>query len=249
MPRTRTAPDAGDGPNDDVASAPTSAAAEGLEPVAGQPQPAGDLARHEYYADQLRNNSAAVWHHAAMATKIKGVDPQSYILYHERLRADCGGTDPIEVMLIEEIAQAHACLGLLFAKTSNGGHVEAVGIYSGAAARVMGEVRRSALALQAYRAASRQLAHDPTRDLIVPDRVIDPDGDAPGKNRADDEQGMRAEEPDADDAIIPYPEPAACGPQGAPASEVPAQSRGARKAPRGRSGDAALGDVHRTANG
>jgi len=234
MPRTRTVHDVGDGLNDDVASAPTSAANEVAEAVAEQPkpQPAGDLARHEHYAEKLRKNSAAIWHHAAMATRIKGVDPQSYILYHERLLADCGGpSDPIEVILIEEIAQAHACLGLLFAKTSNGGHVEAVGIYAGATARLIGEVRRSALALQAYRAASRQLAHDPTGDLVVPDGMIVPDGDAPGKNRADDEQGMRAEEPDADDdAIIPYPEPAAGGPRVPSASEVPAQPRGAGKA-------------------
>jgi len=96
---------------------------------------------------------------------------------------------------------------------------------------LIGEVRRSALALQAYRAASRQLAHDPTRDLIIPKSAIDPDDDVSGINRADDEQGMKAEEPDADDdAIIPYREPAAGGPQVPSASEVPAQSRGAGKA-------------------
>jgi hypothetical protein len=230
MPRTRTAPDAGDGPNDDVASAPTSAAAEGLEPVAGQPEPAGDLARHEHYADHLRKTSAAMFHHAAMGTKIRGVDPESYILYHERLLADCGNpSDPIEQMLIQQLAQAHFSLGLLFAKTSNGGHVAATAAYCAATARLMAEFRRSSLGLQAYRAAARQLAHDPTKDLVIPDGAIDPSDDAPGKTRADDEQGMRAEEPDAD-AIIPYPEPAAGGLRGSSAEEVPAQPRGAGKA-------------------
>jgi len=199
--------DAEDRPDGDVA-APTPPAAEAAEPATGPPrsEAPADLARHEYYANELRNNSAAIWHHAALATKIRGVDPQSYILYHERLRADCGGpTDPIEVMLIEEIAQAHACLGLLFAKTSNGGHVEAVGIYAGATARLMAEVRRSALALQAYRAASRQLAVPGSENILIAP------GASPGLNDQSREKSSTTElestggDGDDERPVIPMP--------------------------------------------
>jgi hypothetical protein len=251
MPRTRIVSDAGDGP-EEVTGAPASVPTEeGSRPVADQsrPTPAAELARHEHYAGHLRTTSAAMFHHAAMAPRIKGIDSQAYMIYHDRLLADCGNpSDPIEQMLIEQLGQAHFCLGLLFAKTSNAGQVEAVGIYGAAAARLMGEFRRTSLALQAYRAASRQLAHDPTKDIVIPDGRFDRDDDAPGKNCANDEKETRSEELDADNAIIPYPEPAACG-QGSSAEEVPAQPRRARKAPRRRSGGAAVGEDHRTANG
>jgi hypothetical protein len=175
-----------------------------------------------------------MWHHAAMALKIKGIEPQAYMIYHERLLADCGGpSDPVEVMLIEELAQAHSCLGLLYAKTSNTGQVEAAGIYAGAAARLMGEVRRSPLALQAYRAASRQLAHDPTKDLVIPDGELASNDDPPGKNVTDDELIATTEARDAGDPI-PYPRPAALGDQPRQSAEVAHEPRGKGKGPRRR---------------
>jgi hypothetical protein len=188
-----------------------------------------------------------MFHHAAMAPALKGIDPQAYMLYHDRLLADCGGpSDPIEVMLIEELSLAHFSLGLLFAKTSNAGKVEAVGIYAGAAARLMGEVRRSALALQAYRAASRQLAHDPAKDLVIPDGEIDSNDDLPGKIVPYDEQIANMEACDAGDRIIPYPRPATLGDQPPQPEEVAHEPRGKGKGPRRGAAAPAVGEVHRS---
>ena len=90
-------------------------------------------------------------------------------------------------MIIEQLALAHFTLGLLSCKAANAGKVEAVGVYAGAAARMMGEFRRSRLALQAYRAASRQLAHDPTKDLVIPHEDADTLDDQSGKRCINDE--------------------------------------------------------------
>ena len=58
-------------------------------------------------------------------------------------------------MIVEQLSLAHFSLGLLSCKAANAVKVEAVGVYSGAAARLMGEFRADALALQAYRRGLR----------------------------------------------------------------------------------------------
>ena len=46
-------------------------------------------------------------------------------LYRDRLLADCGNpTDPIEVMIIEQLGLAHFYLGLMHCKAANAGSVE-----------------------------------------------------------------------------------------------------------------------------
>src|SRR5262249_2986320 len=117
------------------------------------------LGAAEHYAGHLRETAASMFNFATMAPALKGIEMPAYKIYRDRLLADCGGpTAPLEVMIIEQLSMAHVSLGLLSCRTTNAGSPEAVKVYSGAAARLMGEFRRSALALQAYRAASRQLA-------------------------------------------------------------------------------------------
>jgi hypothetical protein len=152
-------------------------------------------------------------------------------------------------MLLEQLALAHFSMGLLSCKTANAGKVEAVGVYASAAARLMAEFRRSALALQAYRHAARQLAHDPRNDLVIPSAGIDLSDDPPEKNCINDEQAANTEEPDENETIIPYPEPTASGdrtPQSTEGAED--HPRRSRKAPRRRSNEPAVGAVHRAAN-
>jgi hypothetical protein len=132
-----------------------------------------------------------MFHFAAMAPALKGIDMPAFKVYRDRLLADCGGpTDPIEIMIIEQLSMAHFSLGLLSCKTTNAGRPEAVKIYSGAAARLMGEFRRSALALQAYRAASRRLsAAGPGSALALPVESADLEDD-PEKTHAATEIGV-----------------------------------------------------------
>ncbi len=195
MSRTRIVPDADDdvGSSGDAAAlAPTNSVAESAaDHAAGSPiEVAGET---EHYAGHLRDSTLSMFSHAAMAPFLKGIKWESFRLYRDRLLADCGGpTDPIEVMLIEQLSMAHLSLGLLSAKATNAGAAEIVATYSGAAARLMGEFRRSALALQAYRGAARQLAVGAGSSIVVPSEP--PAEEATEKTYQATEMGLSREE-------------------------------------------------------
>jgi hypothetical protein len=147
--------------------------------------------------------------HAAMAPTLKGIDFEAYRLYRDRLLSDAGSpTDPVEVMIIEQLGLAHFTMGLMTAKATNANNVNACGTYAVASARLMAEFRRSALALQAYRHASRQLARDSAREVASIE--------APGlaghpaeENIAGGELSATTEVNDAGENIIPYSRPEA----------------------------------------
>jgi hypothetical protein len=213
MSRISRIAEASHGPEDPGAGSPPPATEEGKVPGAGQSSPDRTevVGAAEHYAGHLRESTASLFHTAAMANAFKGVDAQAFKIYRDRLLADCGKpTDPIEIMIIEELSLAHFTLGVLMCKRNNITRYEATGIYSGAAARLMGEFRRSALALQAYRHASMQLSRGPAENVeqIEGSGLTD---DLPGKSCDDNEQGVTTEESDADETIILYPEPAAIG--------------------------------------
>ena len=207
MARIRRTNEAVDGHEDPGAGSPPPRAAEGHEPGAGESptDPTEVITSIEQWAGHLRNTVPAMFMFAAMVPAFKQIDQGAYRVFRDRLLADCRATDPIEIMIIEQLSLAHFSMGLLSCKASNAGKVEAVGVYSGAAARLMGEFRRSAIALQAYRAASRQLANDPRKDIVIPAAEDDSIEDTPAENRVGGEVGLRTEEPDGED-IIPYPE-------------------------------------------
>jgi hypothetical protein len=60
--------------------------------------------------------------------------------------------DPIERMLIDQTAFAHHTIAGLYIKASKAATVEQAGVYYAAAARLLSELRRLALALREYRA-------------------------------------------------------------------------------------------------
>jgi hypothetical protein len=94
-------------------------------------------------------------------------------------------------------------MGLLHCKASNATSVECITAYSGAASRLMGEFRRSALALQAYRAASQQLGRAPRSDLVIPvDRAAETAGES-GKTRITSEVDITPEEDNEKTGIFP----------------------------------------------
>ena len=198
--------DADDSPEGADAGSDRSPAGGVLEPDAGRPSSGTTeaIGAAEHYAGHLRESASSMFHFAAMAPALKGVDMRAYQIYRDRLLADCGGpTDPIEVMIIEQLSMAHLSLGLLSCKTTNAGSPEAVKVYSGAAARLMGEFRRSALALQAYRAASRQLALAGSKDgLILTGEPVGID-DEFGEGTCAGEEGLPIRENDDERPVIP----------------------------------------------
>jgi hypothetical protein len=179
---------------------------------------------------------------------LKDVDLDAYRLYRDRLIADAGNpTDPIVVMILEQLAFAHLNAGLLQATAMNSATIEAVTVFGNAAARLLAEFRRSALALQAYRAASRQLANDPSRDIVLPVEQADP-VTLEEKSIAAEKEASR-ESCDAEDTIIPYPGPAAVGDQPSQPPEVARiHARRSRKGPRRDPEDPAVGANNRAAH-
>jgi hypothetical protein len=92
---------------------------------------------------------------ASMNDVLKEIDVSAYRLYRDRLLADYGNPgDPIVILLVEQVALAHLNTGRLFYKASTAGSVECATAYLAAISRLMGEIRRTSLALPAYREAA-----------------------------------------------------------------------------------------------
>jgi hypothetical protein len=161
------------------------------------------ISASEYFAGHLRETVAPLFMNASLGRALQQTDTTAFRLYRNKLLADCGGpTDPIEVMLIEQLALAHLNMGLLHCKASNAGSVECATAYSGAASRLMGEFRRSAIALQAYRAAARQLGQVPQADLVIPDDTGTETES--GKMSVASEVAITPEEDDEEPGILPF---------------------------------------------
>jgi hypothetical protein len=69
----------------------------------------------------------------------------------EQTLADLGNpTDPVERMLIEQLVLAHFRIAQLHVDAGYCKHAEGMKLYTAATARLLGEFRRTALALRAY---------------------------------------------------------------------------------------------------
>ena len=113
----------------------------------------------------------------------------------------------------------------------------------------MAEFRGGSLALQAYRSASRQLANDPSRDIVLLAVEAELAEDCSEKKCIDDEVRIPTEGADAGETIIPYPGPADLGdPQAQPPEVARLQPGRKRKASRRGAGEPAVGEVNRAAN-
>jgi hypothetical protein len=113
----------------------------------------------DHYAAQLRETACAAFLYSSMAGVFQQVDTNAFKTFRDRLLADAGNpSDPIEVMIVEQVALAHMNVGRLQFKSATSDSLEASKVYGDLATRLMGEFRRSCLALQAYRLSARQLS-------------------------------------------------------------------------------------------
>jgi hypothetical protein len=75
----------------------------------------------------------------------------AYRVFLERLIQDAGNpSDPVQRMMLEQLALAHFRIGQLQVQASHAESNEGVKLYNSAASRLQGEFRRTALALHAY---------------------------------------------------------------------------------------------------
>jgi hypothetical protein len=113
----------------------------------------------DHFASQLRDTAAAAFLFSSMAGTFTQADTAAFRKFRDQLLADAGGpTDPIEIMMIEQIVLAHMNIGRLQFRSSTAESVELARGYGGMATQLLAEFRRTCLALQAFRLSARQLA-------------------------------------------------------------------------------------------
>jgi hypothetical protein len=116
------------------------------------PEPPERLA-DEYRAENLRTRGAAAYLHGTAAPILApDFSVSCWKVYVDRFMREAGDPkDPIERLLVEQLLLAHDALGRLHVRAGSREGVEEVNVFLGAIARLLGEFRRTALALQAYR--------------------------------------------------------------------------------------------------
>jgi len=157
----------------------------------------GSAQSSDHYARCLRETSGAVFMYASMAGLFQQADTLAFLKFRHRLMVDAGSpTDPIEIMLIEQLALGHFNIGRLHFKSATAEGLEAAKVYGSLAVSLTGEFRRSALALSSYRAANKtpnSAACDDAAPSINETRKVvqdDVHGDPTSKNGvADDGAG------------------------------------------------------------
>lgn len=121
-------------------------------PVAS-PAPMPTAAQSEAWAGNLKEVAPAAYLYGSMGAvggPAYGIECSQ--VYLRQLLEDAGSpVDPIERMLIEQLALAHHNIGRLHMRAAAAREPEEHKVLNAAAARLMGEFRRSALALKFYR--------------------------------------------------------------------------------------------------
>ncbi len=172
---TRNAADTRHDHEDQLVATLEPSAESGSGPSDGQPtpEPSEVPCSAEHFAGHLRETAVPLFLKASLGRVLPQVDLIAFKIYRDRLLAECGNpTDPIEIILIEQIVMAHLISGHFHVKGVNTASVESAGVYLGAAARLTGELRRTALALQVFRAAARHLTNAAGTEPGIPGELV-----------------------------------------------------------------------------
>ena len=124
-------------------------------------------------AVNLKDVAGASQMYIAVSSSIApDISTEAFKQYRSTLLQQAGSpTDPIEIMLIEQIALAHFHIGRLHLKSCSTAQAQLAVAFADAATRLTAEFRRSALALEDYRA--KQLARFQAMAGSVP--VVEPE--------------------------------------------------------------------------
>lgn len=140
----------------------------------------------------------------SLAVDFQDLEAEAFFRYLEHLVRESGNpTDPIERMMIEQIALAHFRIALLHSYAAGTADKDVVEVYTGSAVRLTGEFRRLVLALREYRDPAATTRKERSEDrsrareqipkpVPSPAAPIDDDGQTPqgiGINHRDTEQG------------------------------------------------------------
>jgi hypothetical protein len=107
----------------------------------------------EQDAMNIKDDTGAAYLYGSLAPLFgQQIDQKAYRVYLDRLMRDAGNpSDPLERMIVEQLALCHHAIGRLHVKAAGSRSVQETTAYTAAAARLMAEHRRSTLALQTYR--------------------------------------------------------------------------------------------------
>jgi hypothetical protein len=111
--------------------------------------------------------------------------------YLTQLRRDAGDpADPVERMMIEQIALAHHKIGELYYRARRANSPEKVKVYNAAIAALLGEFRRMALALKSYRepTPAKHVTVVRQQNLAQSQQVAYLDGEMPHRAEAGSEK-------------------------------------------------------------
>ena len=118
--------------------------------------PASPEERMLNHAECLKHSTVGTYLYGSMTACLgEKIVPEAYKTYAVQLLQEAGSpSDPIERMLLEQLALAHHNVGRLHIEAARAEGLEQAKLFNSAAARLMSEFRHSALALKTYRAPS-----------------------------------------------------------------------------------------------
>jgi len=134
------------------------AASQSTKPSDGDDATSNAIAPASYetasHALNLRDMAAAGWLYWITSTTLaEKINPDAFKLYRDIMLHEAGNpSDPIERMLIEQLALAHFSIGQLRIRSCSTESPKMAIAFADAATRLLGELRRCSLALEDYRA-------------------------------------------------------------------------------------------------
>jgi hypothetical protein len=211
---------------------PTDAGPDEL-PATPNPDPPDGMPS-ELLALKLRETTGALFLWGSMLGTMRQADAQAFKILRDDLLAAAGRpNDPLEVMMIEQVALAHFNIGRLQLASATARSLEAVKTFGYLAIGLSGEFRKSVLTLADYRLKSRLLAAPgagtPSNDGGAVSTAPSPASDTRLESAAH-------EAPADDEQIIPLPGPAALGDLSAGRAAKKAYPRRSRAAAGGGAG-------------
>jgi hypothetical protein len=122
-----------------------------LPPKAPQAEDESETVRKQAYI--LREETAAIYLSGSNGPLFQGqIQPLAFNSYVHQLLHDAGDPkDPIERMLVEELVLAHHTIGRFHVLSADAQGATEACLYQAAAVRLLGEFRKTALALKSYR--------------------------------------------------------------------------------------------------
>ena len=137
--------------------------------VAPTPPPENAAIPNAAVAANLREVAAAGFMHWIMNSSMSiTLDAEAFALFRDKLLEDAGApTDPIEVMLIEQLALAHFTIGRMHIKACSMDNAKLCVAFTDAATRLLGEFRRCSIALEDFRAKQAARKERSTSDNVA----------------------------------------------------------------------------------